>query len=1853
MKSVNLIFIRNFSIVVFALFMVWGTKDAKGQNLTYPEYVVYSEERAIELHNEALGDYNQERYYDAIQKWAEILYSYERARSFDNLIICLRNIGYAYEKLEQPGLALHYQMLAEKAAIQYRTLPKLPSIYEQIGDYLKSFGFSSEAISYYKKGLEIALELADSSSIQIFNDKIEAEQQILYTYQSLESTFNSSLAEAKTDEEKLKVYRDFAEINIGLGKYDSAEKYLDAGMKFSFRVNDNTLVGDLYRMYVNFNTAMKILDKKFTLVPSFTLNDKSAIEGGFFILTLKNITRDSLVVLIDGGKNDGVIPGSTGNVTGLHVTGLSEHQSYFVGRSKVLEVYDNTSLVSIKIKDTTRAEKNVFILDLVGVKIYPNNLNDNSLILRNALVKIYYNGDGTTPLYDSRMLQLYADGKFEERLLNLMRGTINEMGKNLQEYTQKDDRWTTKITSGYFAGKNMIEAMMTTDSPGILAYFSYVLTYPAKYLGVNWDLNETFATWVLNGSDITKDFFKILLDDIKTDAELITLTKKYKDFIIANNILYDLASEADIMGDNGQTDEAMKLIKQCELMAGIVSSNKLSAQVYFKMGSIYRTVMNYPQAIESYKKASEFYKMINDSSNMAECNHNIGLSFQDMKNYSESVSYFEKSIAYKKEQAWKLKSEWGYETMASTLWGLAYSYRYLEKYQQSLELYQLSAAYYDSSSSADAVANKITVLKNIGEIYEVTGQNKKAIELYLETLELAVKTDNKKRQADLNNNIAFNYFELGDYATAIEYYRKGFSISMERNDLKTAGFSKSNIGQAYWNIGDYVKAIQAHEEAIALREKANDIEGLGFSWNKIGGLYKDSGEPLKAIDAYDRSTKYYEEIGDTSGLAETYLNIGDLYYNVKDYPKAIEYYQKSFVKRELKREVFKMADLYFNLGLVYYDAIQYEKANEYWQKAYNLQKEIGDKNGIIYTMANLGLYEFVIKKDYDKGEKYFTDAVQLSKELENKNNIAYCFNRFANLYTDKGELDKAKKYLDSSLALYREVGDRSRTGNVLVNIGYYFASRGEFDSTKAYFEEAYQISIETNNFLLRGSTLGALGELQQMIGNYQLAKVFLDSMMTQYKEAGNIWGLASSHLLLGNYYNTIGEYANAFYHYEITDSIYASLNDELSRATPMNNMGTIYFWQGNYDESLKKFYNALTILDKLGFKNEFYGIVKSNIGEVLFYQKKYNEAKKWLDEALKIALELNAVRQLVTIYNLLGKMEMENNNFPAAKSALEQALTYVRKTGERDRIAEVLSNLGKLYYRQQMYDKAIPYLSESITISREIGSTRFLYQPLSTLGYLLSETKQIDSSIAYLKQAIDVVEQIRSKIVGGDKAQKLFSSGEEKSKIYETIISLFIQKGEIDSALQYLERSNNEALKQQFGKMEINFSDEEKNIALKTEKDLKKKVDGIDQELAKEKSKPDALQNKEKIQSLEKSKSVAEKEYINFITETVKKDSNLSKYFSGNVNPKSFIRTKGKIPSDVAVLAYLMGENQLYIFVATRDTVAAKVVQVKKADLEKKVVKLYRNLKDASIPNSVGTIDPVTFMPMMKDKEMEYESQILPFIKNASELYHTLIDPVSEFLTNKTQLSIIPYGKLYYLPFEVLVKEKDEKFVEFLGKEYSVFYISTLDIFSGQQSQQPKTMRVMALGNADKTLPKSEIEVKDIKNIFGDAAVYLRDEATEDKVKTISGEFNALHLATHGNLDYTDIRSSYLTLASNTVSGEDGKLTIEEVWSLSNLYDFNLVTLSACKTAVSDEIVTGWMVNPANAFFDVGVKTVVASLWQVDDEATSILMKEFYNNLKTMTKSSALNKAKMKLSQNPKYSYPYFWAAFVLVGDFN
>jgi len=302
----------------------------------------------------------------------------------------------------------------------------------------------------------------------------------------------------------------------------------------------------------------------------------------------------------------------------------------------------------------------------------------------------------------------------------------------------------------------------------------------------------------------------------------------------------------------------------------------------------------------------------------------------------------------------------------------------------------------------------------------------------------------------------------------------------------------------------------------------------------------------------------------------------------------------------------------------------------------------------------------------------------------------------------------------------------------------------------------------------------------------------------------------------------------------------------------------------------------------------------------------------------------------------------------------------------------------------------------------------------------------------------------------------------------------------------------------------------------------------------------------------------------------------------------------------------------------------------------------------------------------------------LDYSDSAGELYNLLIKPAQDRLRGKSMLVIVPDDVLWDLPFQALQPAAGHYVIE----DYAVSYAPSLTVLRTMMARQhgqsdAATQTLLALGNpslgnqtmerarivsnaAFPPLPEAERQVRTLGQLYGPqrSRIYVGAEAREDRFKAEAGNYRIIQFATHGVLNNANPMYSNIVLTqSSGDSKEDGLL---EGWEIMDLdLKADLVVLSACDTARGRIGAGEGVIGLTWAFFVGGTPTTVVSQWRVESASTTELMLSFHRNLKSasggaryaMTKAEALRQAELKLLHSKDYQHPFFWAAFVVMGD--
>jgi CHAT domain-containing protein len=327
-----------------------------------------------------------------------------------------------------------------------------------------------------------------------------------------------------------------------------------------------------------------------------------------------------------------------------------------------------------------------------------------------------------------------------------------------------------------------------------------------------------------------------------------------------------------------------------------------------------------------------------------------------------------------------------------------------------------------------------------------------------------------------------------------------------------------------------------------------------------------------------------------------------------------------------------------------------------------------------------------------------------------------------------------------------------------------------------------------------------------------------------------------------------------------------------------------------------------------------------------------------------------------------------------------------------------------------------------------------------------------------------------------------------------------------------------------------------------------------------------------------------------------------------------------------------------------------------------------------------------------------------PYKDLARQIYRLLLAPAEATLKYKRHLIFGPDGPLWEIPFQAaLVSQPQASGMakpnrpQFLWERYAISYAysatglkAALDVRqrpnrsranqsllvmanpdfgqrSASASATPRTASsvknasrasetggsVFLRGGPLSPLPHTLTEATAIQTYFPQAMVKSGKEAQEELLKRTGGNYRYLHLATHSLLNDSAPMLSGVALAQPPPnSQEDGILTARECFDLS--LNAEMVVLSACETARGARHAGEGIIGLTWALFVAGVPTQIVSQWAVDDAATARLMGGLYRSLKQgKTKEKSLREAGLALLRNEKYQHPFYWAPFVILGDWH
>lgn len=609
-------------------------------------------------------------------------------------------------------------------------------------------------------------------------------------------------------------------------------------------------------------------------------------------------------------------------------------------------------------------------------------------------------------------------------------------------------------------------------------------------------------------------------------------------------------------------------------------------------------------------------------------------------------------------------------------------------------------------------------------------------------------------------------------------------------------------------------------------------------------------------------------------------------------------------------------------------------------------------------------------------------------------------------------------------------------------------------------------------------------------------------------------------------------------------------------------------------------------------KNTIY-FTAGNYEKLEISEKGFDE---YLDDAKGVGL-MSAGAGLAVMSAITG-----SGNPNAAFDLIEMGWDIVQRDQASGILMREAFQNARISIHNKNWQEALNYLNNILSHEKIIDFAELKQLTLQQKGLVLVQLKRASDALVAFESSIALIEQNRGNV--STEAQKLGYFG-DKNLPYEESIKILLARGDAASSFAMAERSRARVLVDMLADSQNRRGQLPESLA-----DIESQVvanDVVSNDIVNAESTSTKLENNHLV-----SKSVLQQP-VALQTRALRRAKASERR---EIEAKTLTSVQAYSAKDLQqlltpeelVIEYVKLDNQWVAFKVSTEFVEA--VELNVEDLTTRIEHYRRALQN---PRSNA------------------------YRREAQALYQDLVAPLQ--LTGTQALTIIPSGVLNYLPFSTL-HDGEQYFIQQRVLKLLPSVTSTAFLHS-----KKLTPRLLAMGNPTGDLPGAEAEVIELGRAIRGSTIVKREQATETLLKEKGGEFNMLHIASHGEFSPSDPGASRLLLTADTFN--DGDLTMSEIYGLE--LDANLVVLSACNTGLS-EIKNGEEIfGLIRGFLYAGSSNIVASLWKVDDVATKTLMSNFYRSLHTKGYAESLRDAQVSL-QKGKFSHPFYWAAFQLTG---
>jgi len=969
-----------------------------------------------------------------------------------------------------------------------------------------------------------------------------------------------------------------------------------------------------------------------------------------------------------------------------------------------------------------------------------------------------------------------------------------------------------------------------------------------------------------------------------------------------------------------------------------------------------------------------------------------------------------------------------------------------------------------------------------------------------------------------------------------------------------------------------------------------------------------------ALSSYEESGAYSRKAGDVEGQALAKLGAADVLYYLSENRKAV---------------------------------IKYREALRLSVRAKDISLQIKALNGISLVLIDLGKLRASLP--------WSTRARNLSRKIGNQHGLAAALNSIGLQFYATGYMIKAKAMLNESLSLFQQIRDRRGQSEALTNLGYTTEDLGDPLKALEILRNSLDLAAETGDQRLRALDLTMIGLIKSVLGEKGQALDFHNEAKTIFQTIGNRYGEGVADNGIANVHSDLGQYEESLRLYDEALRIFQKIGEQDYEALTIGSIGGVYMDMDEPGKALPKFKERFRLSTSI--QSRWIAThTLSDIGEAYDRLGQSRTALHYFNRALEREIASNDLRGQAYSLNAIGSANEKLKDPRAALQNYSRALRFFQKVDSGEGVVSALHNIARVK----------------------------------------TSLNDLEGAYDAAKSLIELIEEQRAKVLGAEFRTSYFAAAHGH---YQLNVDVLMRMHNRNPSGAYAALAFEESEKSRARSLLDALREAHVDIKEGASADLLEQEDTLRTRLSIEEARLSTFIYGEKPRPEEA--SAVKRDIRQFVSEY---DNLVSKIRAANPRYETIARPKAMslpeiqkqiLDSGTMLLEYCIGDERSYLWAATQDSSTGFELPKKKyiEDL----------VKESCTPMSVSPDEIRDASSGRRAAELskkEYSSALI-------NLSRTILGPVADQLKDK-RLLIVADGPLQRVPFSALPdpSKKSSSSAEstplimnheivnvpsasvlaalraeaanrtgasktiaiFADPVFDAHYLRPNDESAeNAQDRGPRTNRNRLkprVGEKDGAfgpvyfapLPFSRKEAEDIAQFVpaGDRLLFLGVQASKRAALSAALErCGILHFATHALVNSEQPGLSRIVLSQVDEKGQavDGSLKLNEIYGMK--LKANLAVLSACKTALGKESAGEGLLGLTRGFMYAGASRVIASLWSVDDEATKELMKNFYEGMlkQRMTAAQALRRAQMIIRDQPRWRAPYYWAGFVLHGD--